>query len=280
VASRKCGKHNVNCFVHDIEVLVAELTFIALRVNVHRMNTRHASEQPGSKPFIPQALNSLFCSLGGFLWRRGPVPEFIPDPTRKAAKGTFPSTPLSLLERVRANDQDAWRGLLALYQPLVRYWCTRSGLAPEDVEDATQEVFAATAKAMPSFRRDRPGDTFRGWLRGITRNQIFLFHRRSLGKATATGGSEALSELQQIQDPVLPGDEDETHEISQLYKRALERIRCEFEERTWLAFWLTVITGRAAATLTTELGMSIAAIRQAKSRVLRRIKLEVGDLLD
>jgi RNA polymerase sigma-70 factor, ECF subfamily len=213
-------------------------------------------------------------------WRLGLVPEQVQNSKPMATKGAFPSTPLSLLERVRANDQDAWRGLLDLYQPLVRYWCTRSGMAPEDVEDATQEVFAATAKAISSFRRDRPGDTFRGWLRGITRNQVFLFHRRRLGKAVATGGSAALSELEQIPDPVLPADEDEALQIGQVYKRALERIRCEFEERTWQAFWLTVISGRAGATLTTELGMSVAAIRQAKSRVLRRIKMEVGDLLD
>jgi RNA polymerase sigma-70 factor, ECF subfamily len=57
-------------------------------------------------------------------------------------------------------------------------------------------------------------------------------------------------------------------------------VRGEFEERTWQAFWLTAIEERSPATLSTELGMSPASIRQAKSRVLRRLKAEVGDLFD
>jgi RNA polymerase sigma-70 factor, ECF subfamily len=190
----------------------------------------------------------------------------------------FPATPLSLLERIRANEPDAWRRLLDLYQPLVRFWCARAGLGPPDVEDVTQEIFIGAASSMAGFRRDRPGDTFRGWLRGITRNQILLFHRRAQGKPTAAGGSDAVWNLQQIEAP--RADDDEAVEISQLYKRALEQVRVDFEEHTWMAFWRTVIEGRAPATLTAELGMSVASIRQAKSRVLRRIKLEVGDLVD
>ena len=57
-------------------------------------------------------------------------------------------------------------------------------------------------------------------------------------------------------------------------------ICCEFEDRTWQAFWLTVIEGRAPTALAKELGMSPTGIRQAKSRVLRRLKQEMGELLD
>jgi RNA polymerase sigma-70 factor (ECF subfamily) len=60
----------------------------------------------------------------------------------------------------------------------------------------------------------------------------------------------------------------------------VELVRGEFEERTWQAFWLTTIDGRAPAALADELGMTSAAIRQAKSRVLRRLKQEMGELLD
>jgi RNA polymerase sigma-70 factor (ECF subfamily) len=190
------------------------------------------------------------------------------------------ATPLSLLERVRANDAAAWRQLHELYQPLVRFWCARAGLTAPDVEDVTQEVFAGAANSLANFHRDRPGDTFRGWLRGITRNQILLFRRRNLNRPVAEGGSEALENLHQVHDPLPPPDDSETAEISQLYRRALDQVRGQFEERTWQAFWLTVIEGRSPATLTGELGMTAAGIRQAKSRVLRRVKLEVGDLVE
>ena len=61
---------------------------------------------------------------------------------------------------------------------------------------------------------------------------------------------------------------------------ALELVRGEFDARNWRAFWLTVIEGRAPAALAAELNMTANHIRQVKSRVLRRLREEVGDLLD
>jgi RNA polymerase sigma-70 factor (ECF subfamily) len=158
-------------------------------------------------------------------------------------------------------------------------WCSRAGLRGPDAEDVAQEVFAAAAAGMVGFRRDRPGDTFRGWLRGITRNHVLLHFRRNHRHPHAEGGSNAWAALQEVPGPVTePGNED-SEELGLLYRRALEQVKPAFEEHTWQAFWLTVIVGRAPATLTEELGMSVAGIRQAKCRVLRRLKQEMGELL-
>jgi RNA polymerase sigma-70 factor (ECF subfamily) len=189
------------------------------------------------------------------------------------------ATPLSLLARIRSRDPEAWRRLVALYQPLVQSWCRRGGLHGSDVEDVTQEVFAAAAASLEHFHRDQPGDTFRGWLRGITRNQLLMYFRRNAGEAQAEGGSSAWRQLQAIPDPLAAAGEEEAAEMSQVYRRALEQVRGDFEERTWQAFWLTTIDGRSPAGLTEQLGMTPAAIRQAKSRVLRRLKQEMGELL-
>ena len=63
-----------------------------------------------------------------------------------------------------------------------------------------------------------------------------------------------------------------------LFGRALELIRGEFEERTWQAFWLTAVEDRAAGDVALELGMSPGAVRVAKSRVLRRLREELGEI--
>jgi RNA polymerase sigma-70 factor (ECF subfamily) len=190
------------------------------------------------------------------------------------------TTSLSLLQRARAKDGDAWGRVVALYGPLVRLWCGRAGLHAEDAEDVSQEVFAAAAAHLDTFRRDRPGDTFRGWLRVITRNAVLTHFRRNNGQARGEGGSEAWQRLQDVADPQPGAEVEETAEVAQLYRRAVAQVRGEFAECTWQAFWLTVIDGRAPAALSDELGMSSAAIRQAKSRVLRRLKQELGELLD
>jgi RNA polymerase sigma-70 factor (ECF subfamily) len=191
-----------------------------------------------------------------------------------------PTTPLSLLERVRANDPEAWRRLVGLYRPLVLAWCARAGVNATDAEDVTQEVFAAAAAGLDRFHRDRPGDTFCGWLRGITRNQIALWFRRGSGRPQAAGGSDAWQDLQEVTDPLPGPGEEESVEAGQLYLRILDLVRGEFEEKTWQAFWRSVVEGQAPALLAQQLNMSANSIRQARSRVLRRLREEAGELLD
>ena len=188
-------------------------------------------------------------------------------------------TSLSLLARARANDQDAWARLASLYRPLVAFWCRRAGCPAEEVEDVTQEVFAAAAASLAAFRRDRPGDSFRGWLRGITRNQVLLYFRRNRGRPQPVGGSDALGQVQNLPD-LLVEPADEVAEANLVYRRAVEQVRGEFEQRTWDIFWRTVIEGISPSALAEELNTTPAAVRQAKSRVLRRLKQEMGEVLE
>ena len=191
---------------------------------------------------------------------------------------TADATSPSLLDRARHNVPGAWDRLVECYAPLVYHWCRRGHLGPEDTADVFQDVFRSVAEHLTDFRRDRPGDTFRGWLRAITRNQIALLFRRNRDRPQAAGGSDAWQDLQDVADPC-PAPGEETAEIDQLYRRALDLVRREFEERTWQAFWLSVVEDRAPAALAQELNMTTNTIRQAKSRVLRRLREEVGDLL-
>jgi RNA polymerase sigma-70 factor (ECF subfamily) len=140
-------------------------------------------------------------------------------------------------------------------------------------------VFQVAAGRIGDFRRDRPGDTFRGWLRGITRWKARDHHRDAGNEPAAVGGSTAMVRLQDLADELSADDEeDPPSEIAGLLRRALELVRAEFEPTTWRAFLLTAVDNRPAPEAALELGLSPAAIRQAKSRVLRRIRQELGDL--
>jgi RNA polymerase sigma-70 factor (ECF subfamily) len=193
------------------------------------------------------------------------------------------STSRSLLERVRADDPEAWDRLVALYAPLVLHWCQRLGLARQDVADVFQEVFRAVAGHIRGFHKDQPGDTFRGWLRTITRNKVHDHYRRLHHEPAGVGGSEAQARLLAIPSPGLgeesdaPGSDEEAERG--LLRRALEMIRDEFEERTWQAFWRTTVDGQLPRDVATELGMSPGAVRVAKCRVLHRLREELGDVL-
>ncbi|WP_422927115.1 RNA polymerase sigma factor [Singulisphaera sp. PoT] len=189
-------------------------------------------------------------------------------------------TSLTLLERVRANEADAWTRLIDLYTPMLRYWCARAGLQSSDADDVIQEVCRSAMAGLPDFQRDRPGDTFRGWLRVITRNALALHFRRKGRHPSAPGGTEAFLRLEELADPRpdLP-DEDSQAQIQGLYRRALELVRGEFEDRTWQMFWLTVVEDKVPNDVAAQFGVSAVAVRKAKSRVLLRLRQEVGDLI-
>jgi RNA polymerase sigma-70 factor, ECF subfamily len=201
-----------------------------------------------------------------------------PAPAGAGARA-HPVTSLSLLQRARARDQQAWQHLFGLYRPLVLYWCARRGVRHENADDVAQEVFRAAAAGLEGFRRDRPGDTFRGWLRGITHNKVLLHFRGRRREVPAAGGSDALGRLENVSDPLTTEADDPPEQLSGLYRRALDLVRGEFAERTWQMFWQTVIDGRTTAAVAAELGVSDATVRQARSRILRRLKEEVGDCI-
>lgn len=188
----------------------------------------------------------------------------------------------SLLERLRVNSPEAWGRLVDLFGPLVYQRCRQNGLQPADAGDVFQDVFRAVATQIGRFRRDRPGDTFRGWLWTITRNKLADFWRGRQEAPQAPGGSDALRKLQNLMadGPAQPGESPDPAAPRSLYRRALKLIQDEFEERTWKAFWAVAIDGRSPADVADELGMSVNAVYIAKTRVLRRLREELGDLLD
>jgi RNA polymerase sigma-70 factor, ECF subfamily len=203
---------------------------------------------------------------------------------RRAGPG---ATSVTLLHQARAGDEAAWRQLFRLYTPLVCYWCRKRGVHGADVDDVVQDVFQTAAKALDTFRRTRPDDTFRGWLHGITRHKVLEFQRRRSSQPQAEGGPENERRLGVLadshadtgaEDPTAE-DDDDPKLVHDLFHTVMEMVRNEFEERTWLAFWRTVIDGQRPVDVAAELNVSPAAVRMAKCRVVRRVREQLGDCL-
>jgi RNA polymerase sigma-70 factor, ECF subfamily len=186
------------------------------------------------------------------------------------------STSLSLIARARDRDADAWRRLTLLYGPLVYSWCRQAGLQEADAADVVQDVFRAVATGIDGFRSG-PDTSFRGWLWGIVRNKLSDHFRRRASQATSPGGTDAYERLQQI--PEIPfdelGDSDPSTPERKLVHRALAVIRGDFDERTWQAFWRLAVGGESAAEIGDALDMTPRAVRQAKYRVLQRLRSEL-----
>jgi RNA polymerase sigma-70 factor, ECF subfamily len=206
-----------------------------------------------------------------------------PQPVRPAAET---STSQSLLVRLKAGQPAAWERLTELYAPLVYRWCRAMGLAEQDVPDVFQQVFQSVASHVQGFRRDRPGDTFRHWLRAITRNKVRDHFRRNARQAQAAGGTDAQIYFAQLAAPPAgPGEADERDvgdeeaETAQLLRGALEQIRQQVHPQTWQAFWKVVVEGKTPEEVGEELAMRPGTVRVAKSRVLSRLRSELGEFL-
>src|SRR5437867_4186058 len=101
------------------------------------------------------------------------------------------ATSNNLLERLKADDAEAWNRLVVLYAPLVYQWCRRWDLRDQDIADILQDVFQAVATHIATFRKERAGDTFRGWLRTIARNKVHDHYRRLGREPGGVGGTDA-----------------------------------------------------------------------------------------
>ena len=199
---------------------------------------------------------------------------------RPTSDGT--STSRSLLLRVRENESGAWDRLVTLYAPLVCYWCRKYGVVDHDIPDVVQEVFQSVATGIAAFRKDRAKDTFRGWLRTISKTKSIDHFRRMRATIEASGGSDALRLLNQIPDRHQTDGEiddvDDVHIYHDLFLRACGLIRTDFKENTWKAFWRVAVDGQSPKDVAEELSMKPGTVRVAKSRVLQRLRQELGEL--
>ena len=214
------------------------------------------------------------------------MPLSVTDPSVEHNGGTDApdshSVGSSLLERLKAKSPGSWHRFVYLFGPLVYQWCRKHGLQEADACDVRQETFRAVAANIGDFRRDRPGDAFRGWLWKITRSKLADHWRRREKEVQAAGGSPAQKWLATLATSEGSPEEDPpTPETpGSLYQRALELIQNDFQEQTWKAFWRVAVDGATPADAAAELNLSVNAVYLAKSRVLRRLREELGDLFD
>jgi RNA polymerase sigma-70 factor, ECF subfamily len=189
------------------------------------------------------------------------------------------STSASLIYRARQREPDAWQRLTNLYVPLVYTWARRSNLSESDAADVVQEVFRCVWQHFDQFQQDRIDGSFRGWLSAITRNQVRLVYRHQADLPRGVGGDLGTQELQAVPEE-FSDDGSSSSDNHRLLWRALELVRSDFNERTWQSFWRLTMEGHSAAEIATDLELSENAVRQAKFRVLRRLRQELDDRIE
>lgn len=187
----------------------------------------------------------------------------------------------SLLLRAQTGETGAWKDLVDLYRPLIIGWLNRQGVPARDLEDLSQEVLLSVVKHLPTFQHSGLRGAFRSWLRTIVCSRTADYWRSRDGGVQAGGGSGAVAALREIADPdsELNRQWDEEHDRYVLHC-LLDLVEEEFEPLTLQAFRRLALDGASGAEAAQELGLSVAAVYVAKSRVLARIRQEAEGLID
>jgi RNA polymerase sigma-70 factor (ECF subfamily) len=181
-----------------------------------------------------------------------------------------PETSHELLSRVRRDSADGWRRFVEIYSPLVLFWARRGGLQETDAQDVTQNVFRSVMRAVSRYQR-RKESTFRAWLWTISRNEIRGWYRAHKKEPIARGGSE--NRFDHVPDWIDSEEmPDEPSVRAELIQRAAQAVRSDFQNHTWQCFWRSVVNGESPSEIASDLGMSANAARQAKFRVIARLR--------
>jgi RNA polymerase sigma-70 factor (ECF subfamily) len=186
----------------------------------------------------------------------------------------------SLLIRAQAGDEGAWGDLCELYRPLIVGWLRRQAVPDGEVDDLVQEIFLAVVRGLPSFSHSGRRGAFRSWLRTIASNYSCDYWK-SPARRAAPGDAAAAAALGLLEDPDSPLNRywDEEHDRYVL-RCLLELAELEFEPTTVRAFRRLALEGASGSEAAGELGLSLAAVYAARSRVLRRLRELAEGLLD
>lgn len=194
------------------------------------------------------------------------------------------ATSASMMRQIRSDDpiirQRAWTRFAKLYVPMIWEWCRNRGMQPHDAHDVGQTVFAEVFTTFDNYRHEEP---LREWLWAITRRKVLAHYRNRARGPRAAGGTNVLRWIHQLADkpPPEPLVGSFRHPV---LVRALSLIRADFDKETWQAFQRMVCDGQPAKVVAGELGWGAdragaKRVRQAKYRILKRLREEFGEFI-
>ena len=195
------------------------------------------------------------------------------------SEGVFESTNLVLLERLRSNPRDeaAWSELVQSYAPAIRRWCRVWRLQPADADDVTQTVLLRLARKMATFHYD-PARSFRGYLKALTQYAVRDALEALRLRENTAGDPELLDWLAIVDTRNDLARCLEAELRRELFQEAATRVCQRIDSRTWEVFVLLTQEHRGGQEVADRMGMTLAAVYMAKSRVLKMMRAEVWTL--
>lgn len=183
------------------------------------------------------------------------------------------ATSMTLIRQLReSGDSVAWNRFNEIYAGLIEGWLRRRGVPEHVAEDVRQEVLAKVFEEIGSFEHNGRLGAFRKWLRTVMQHRLRTLQRRAWrqGEDQRHDWSEVAEQLG-----------DDNSELSRLWDaehdsyvidRLLKLVAEEFTEQSMQAFRRVVLKDEDVTQVANDLGITINAVRIAKTRVLAALR--------
>ena len=217
-----------------------------------------------------------------------------------------PATRPSLLARLKDwSQQTAWREFDHDYAPLLRNVARKAGLTDAEADEVAQETLIAVAKRIGEFKHAGRRGSFRAWLYQQARWRIAdQFRARAkaglhpqplshpmgeVGRRPDESEHKSETDLSRPSSPAVievatpecdPGFEQlwDAEWEQQLLRTALEHVKARASLKQFQMFDLHVLQGLSVRETARTLGVNLASVYMAKSRVARQLRHEIQRL--
>ncbi len=182
----------------------------------------------------------------------------------------FETVDTSVIFGAQANIQQSWRKVVEVYFPMVYSRCRSVGLNQHDANDVCQNVFKNLATSIGRFSRDVSTGSLGAWIHTITRRKLADHFERL--PPTVNDAEDILNSLEAEREPTT---NVRSFEFSVSALKAINFVKVEFSETSWLAFWKVTVEGMAPGDVAKELNISRNAVYLARSRIMSRLREEL-----
>ena len=173
------------------------------------------------------------------------------------------TTRKDLLQKVHSNDQQAWNDFVEYYTPLIQLCAKDFSLTQQESEELRQIVCLAVFKKDLTGQYDETKGRFRTFLRKVISNAAIDIIRKRKPTLPIEDASQIPEETE---------DKFEEKWRKFIYEKALQVLRQNCDNVTYMAFDLYVRKEMPVMDVARTLNISEDQVFQAKSRSLKRLK--------
>ena len=186
----------------------------------------------------------------------------------------YPSTHKTLLERLQTGDEVSWQEFYDRYSAAVVNICTKSGFSESESLDILQNVMLKIFRNDLVMKFNAEKARFRTYFNRIVRSCIGDFGKKKRRIEPEVTGVE-------IPETPVPAELEARIEAewkNQMLKEALDRLRSQVKEETFLAFQLTAIQGKSTQDAAEFIRMDPNMVYVARSRCTARLRKIIAEL--